>query len=126
MKLTLRDLLATILVAAIAVPYLGYLMNDEFLFVKDPRGMSAVGLILGAAAFLVIRTGNARDRVGNTETALAVLSMIIGVVALAFAEAASAEVLLAVFMGSVLVVWAVEVVDHAGWVHAHPGSAVRA
>ena len=29
MKLTLRDLVATILVAAIGVPYVGYLLNGE-------------------------------------------------------------------------------------------------
>ena len=40
-------------------------------------------------------------------------------VALAFAEAAAAEVLLAVFMGAILVVWATEVADHAGWVPGH-------
>lgn len=50
MRLTLRDLVATILVAAIGVPYVGYLVNGEMPFIKDPRGMSAVGLVLGAAS----------------------------------------------------------------------------
>ena len=50
MRLTLRDLVATILVAAVGVPYVGYLVNGEMPFIKDPRGMSAVGLVLGAAA----------------------------------------------------------------------------
>ena len=84
--------------------------------------MSAVGLVLGAAAFLVLRTGNARDRVGTLETGAAVVSMVLGFAALAFAESAAAEILLAVFMGSILVVFAFEVADHAGLVHAHPST----
>ena len=38
----------------------------------------------------------------------------LGVVALALAETAVAEVLLAVLMASILIVWAVELMDHAG------------
>jgi hypothetical protein len=40
--------------------------------------------------------------------------LVLGVVALALAETAVAEVLLAVFMASILIVWAVELMDHAG------------
>ncbi len=119
MKLTMRDLIATLLVAAIGVPYIGYLVNGEMPFLQDPRGMSAVGLILGAGAFFVLRGGNAKDRVGTTENVLATLALVLGLVALAFAETAAAEVLLAVFMGSILVVWVAEVADHAGWVPGH-------
>jgi hypothetical protein len=122
MKLTLRDLVATILVAAIAIPYVGYLVNGEMPFIKDARGMAGVGLVLGAAAYLVMRAGTPFDRLGKMETAVAVVSLVLGLVALAFAEAAAAEVLLAVFMGSIFVVWAVELMDHAGVFsgHGHP------
>jgi hypothetical protein len=123
MKLTLRDLVATILVAAIGVPYVGYLLNGEMPFIKDPRGMSAVGLVLGAAAYLVLRGGDAFDRVGKVETAAAAVSLAIGLAALAFAETAAAGVLLAVFMGSIAVVWALELADHAGWVPLHGATA---
>ena len=122
MKLTMRDLVATLLVAAIAVPYVGYLIDGEMPFVEDARGMAGVGLVLGAVAFLVLRGGNAKDRVGTTENVLATLSLVLGLVALAFAETAAAEVLLAVFMGSILVVWAAEVADHAGWLPGHAGA----
>ena len=113
MKLRFKDLIATILFAAIAVPYVGYLINGEMPFIKDPRGMSAAGLVLGAVAFLVMRRDDLFDRVGKAETALAVVSLVLGLVALGLAETAAAEVLLAVFMGSILVVWAVELMDHA-------------
>jgi hypothetical protein len=115
MRLRARDLIATILVAAIGIPYVGYLINGEMPFIKDPRGMSALGLILGIVAFLVMRSGDAFDRLGIVEAGLATLSLALGVVALVLAETAAAEVLLAIFMVSILVVWAVELMDHAGW-----------
>ena len=125
MKLTFRDAIASILVAAIAVPYIGYLVNGEMPFIKDARGMSAVGLVLGAIAFLVLQSGNADDRLGQGEGVGAIVSMALGVAALLLAETAAAEVLLAVFMGSILVVYAFEVADHAGLVHAHAGAHPR-
>ncbi|HEX6486506.1 MAG TPA: hypothetical protein VF012_07320 [Nocardioidaceae bacterium] len=120
-KLTLRDLFATVLVLAIAVPYIGYLVNGEMPFIKDVRGMAAVGLLLGAAAFLVLRTGDEYDRAGKIETGVALLALVLGLVALAFAETAAAEVLLAAFMGSILVVFVMELLDHSGAVHWHGG-----
>lgn len=119
MRLRIRDLIGTILIAAIAVPYIGYLINGEMPFVKDPRGMSGVGLVLGIAAFLVMRFGDTSDRMGKVEAVLAVLSLALGIVALILAEAATAEVMLAVFMGSIFVVWAVELMDHAGILPGH-------
>ncbi|WP_203941935.1 hypothetical protein [Spirilliplanes yamanashiensis] len=118
----MRDLVATLLVVAIGIPYVGYLIDGDMPFVKDPRGMSAVGLILGTAAYLVMRSGDAADRTGKVEIGVAVLALALGFTALALAETAAAEVLLAVFMGSILVVWVVELMDHAGFLpgRAHP------
>jgi hypothetical protein len=117
MKLKIRDLVATILVAAIAVPYIGYLVRGEMPFVQDARGMAGVGLVLGAVAYLVLGSGERFDTAGKVELGFAVVSLALGVAALAFAETAAAEVLLAVFMGSILVVWLAQLVDHAGFVH---------
>jgi hypothetical protein len=113
MKLQVKDLVGTLLVLAIAVPYVGYLINGEMPFVQDPRGMAAVGLVLGAAAFLVLEKDEQRDKADTVERGLAVVSAALGVLALVLAETGAAEVLLAVFMGSILVVWAVKVMDHA-------------
>ena len=114
MRLKSKDLLGSILFAAIAVPSVGYLINGEMPFIKDPRGMSATGLALGVVAYLVMRRDDLSDRVGKAETALAGTSLVLGIVALVLAETAAAEVLLAVFMASILIVWAVELMDHAG------------
>jgi hypothetical protein len=96
-----------------------YRINGEMPFIKDPRGMAATGLVLGIVAFVVPRFGDAVDRMGKAEIALAVVSLALGVIALALAETGAAEVLLAVFMGSILLVWAIELMDHAG---ALPGT----
>jgi hypothetical protein len=114
MRLGVKDLVATVLVALIAVPYVGFLINGDMPFIKDPRGMAAVGLVLGIAAFLVVRSGDAVNRVGKTEIGLAVGSVALGLVALGFAETAAAEVLLALFMGSILLWLVVELADHFG------------
>lgn len=126
MKLKAKDVVATLLVAAIAVPYIGYLIRGEMPFIEDPRGMAATGLVLGIAAYLVMTWGDSFDQLGKAETALAAVAAGLGVVALALAETAAAEALLALFMGSILVVWAVKLVDHTGLLHWHrPTSAAR-
>lgn len=126
MRLQVRDLVATALVLAVAVPYVGYLVNGSMPYIEDARGMAAVGLLLGALAFVVMRSGDELDRAGKVEAAIALVSLGLGLVALAFAETAAAEVLLAVFVLSVLVVWAVEMVDHAGVTHWHETAMHRA
>ncbi|RTL69497.1 MAG: hypothetical protein EKK42_05060 [Pseudonocardiaceae bacterium] len=50
MRFTWKDMAATVLVAAIVVPYVGYLVWGAVPFVQDARGMAAVGLVLGIAA----------------------------------------------------------------------------
>ena len=114
MRLKARDLVGTVLVIAIAVPYMWYLIDGSAPFVEDPRGMSAIGLILALAAYMVMQRNDPDDVTDRVEIALAVVSLGLGVLAVTLAETASAEVLLAVFMGSVLVVWAIKVMDHAG------------
>ncbi len=124
MKLTRRDWIGTALVALIAIPYLGYLINGDMPFIQDARGMSATGLVLGAVAFFVLRQGDKLDQVGKSESALALGSLVLGLAALAFAETAAAEWLLAIFMISIAAVWAVEMLDHVGRLPGrHPAAA---
>ncbi len=112
MTLKVRDLVATVLVVAIAIPYVGYLMRGEMPFIEDPRGMAATGLILGAAAYLMTTWGEPFDETGSARKELAVVSLTLGFVALAFAETAAAGALLALFMISIAAVWLVKLVDH--------------
>jgi sensor histidine kinase regulating citrate/malate metabolism len=53
-KLTLRDLLATLITAAVVVPFIGYSARGSMPFVQDPRGMAgvvSVGTLLAFAVF---------------------------------------------------------------------------
>ena len=45
MKLGKKDLIATLLIAVVVVPYVGYLIWGEMPFIQDPRGMAAVGIV---------------------------------------------------------------------------------
>lgn len=114
MRLGLRDLVGALLVAAIAIPYVGYLVNGEMPFIRDPGGMVATGLVLGTVAFLVMRRGDRTDRTGRLEIAFAVVTCALGLVALALAETVAADILLAAFLTAVLVLFVVEILDHAG------------
>jgi hypothetical protein len=52
-KIGWRDGVATLLVAAIVVPYVGYLVRGSMPFIQDQRGMTATGLVLGLPAAAV-------------------------------------------------------------------------
>jgi hypothetical protein len=103
-----RDLVATLIVVAIGIPYVGYLVRGEMPFVQDPRGMTGVGLVLGIVAFFVASRDVPADLVVPLMV-LAAASGALGLVSLALAEAGVAEALLGVFMGSVLMVWLLDV-----------------
>jgi|SRR5579884_1817874 len=121
MGLTWRDGVAALLVAAIVVPYLGYLSWGGVPFVQDPTGMSAVGLILGAVAayvggWIVLRAGEARRYL---TCGLGLLSLVLGVLGLVgenlFAgNRAIWEGVLAGFVASIVVLWGVAIGRHAG------------
>jgi hypothetical protein len=52
-KLTVRDLLATLIIAAVVVPFIGYSARGSMPFVQDPRGMAGVLIVGGLLAFAV-------------------------------------------------------------------------
>ncbi len=113
MRFRLRDLFATLLVLAVGVPYAMYLATGDLpTAIGDLGGLAFVGLVLGTAAFLVQSKGDLLDRPARMEEVVAAVAFIIGLLALMYSEAAVAEVLLAVFMGAILVVWALEMLDH--------------
>ena len=55
-------------------------------YIEDPRSTFSTGLVLGLAAFFMLSTGTGA-RVGHVlEAVLAGMSLVLGVIALAFAE----------------------------------------
>ena len=104
MRSTTRNIVATLLVAAIVVPYVGYLVWGEMPFLQDPRGMAATGLILGVAAALVAgRGGLGSTTVHRAAQASGLAALVLGIAAL---WVGTSEVLLALFVVAIVVTWA--------------------
>src|SRR5215510_3701347 len=114
MKLRVRDLIALLLVVAAAIPYGGYLLGGGMPLITNLREMASTGLFLGLLAFWIIRGGHRPGRLGWTEAGLALLSVTLYVVTIALSETGAAELLLAAFMLSVVVVFAVDLLDRSG------------
>lgn len=106
------DVLATLAIAAIAVPYVGYLANGNAPFVQDARGMAAVGLILGGAAFIFAWTATGGVGLNLYESGMALFTVALGVAAFILAEGVAAEQLLAAFLAAMALTWALVIVHH--------------
>ena len=113
MRSSWKDLAATILVAAVAVPYVGYMIRGSMPFIEDPRGMAAVGLVLGGAAAAVVgREAFRGSRLGQLAMMVGVGSLGTGIAAMVWAETGTvSDVLLAVFMGTIGVTWALVMLE---------------
>lgn len=99
MEFTRKDVVATALVAVAVVVYVAYLAFDGFLFVGGVAAMAAVGLVLGFASRRIGgREGFAHERVAF---AAGLGSMALGIAALA----TESEVILALFMTSMVALW---------------------
>ena len=113
MRLTKKDAFATILVAAIVVPYVGYLVRGSMPFIEDPRGMAATGLILGLLALAFLdRSAFGSGTFAWIEATGGLVSLGLGIAAL-WAE--TNEALLGAFVVSIVIVWALPTLLHAGF-----------
>ncbi len=128
--LTFRDVVATILVAAIAIPYIGYLINGSMPFIEDPTGMAGVGLILGLAAaavggWIVLREGTVT---AITSAGLGIVSLALGIAALVgenLFDPTTRAFVLGGFMATIAILWAVALLRHSGIIPAETPSTSR-
>jgi len=119
MRLTWKDAVATLLLAAIVIPYAGYLAWGSMPFIQDPTGMAGAGIVLGAIAayvggWIVIRTGNAMRYLTAT---LGLVSLALGLLALAGENLFSAtvwEYVLGAFIASIVLLWGIAIGRHSG------------
>ena len=110
MRITSKDAIATVLIAAIVVPYIGYLTWGEMPFILDPRGMAATGLVLGAAAAAVAgRAALDPDPMHRAALASGVVALALGLAAL---WNGTNEALLALFIVAIVVTWALGEIAH--------------
>lgn len=113
MRLSFRDSMATLLVAGIAVPYLGYLIFGVMPFILDARAMAGVGMVFGLAACVI----GARPEAG-LDTGFWLLG-VLGAGTLAAGIGAlvtGSDTLLALFMGGIGVQWALSTLRHVNTV----------
>jgi hypothetical protein len=119
-KLTVRDLLGTLIIAAIVVPFIGYSARGSMPFVQDPRGMAGVvivGALLAFAAF-----GRRAFGTGTYEWVMIAL----GVLTLGFAIAAliaeTVWALLVPALAGLVLMWALALLHDAGYLAPAPGA----
>ena len=111
-KLTTRDLVATLITAAVVIPFVGYSVRGSWPFVEDPRGMAGVGIVGGLLAIYAFgRRAFTTGAFGATMTLLAVVAIGFGVAAL-IAETTWA--LLVPMVGGLVAVWLLAVLHDAG------------
>ena len=112
MRLTWKDGAATILVAAILVPYVGYLARGSMPFIHDSRGMAATALALGVATCYA---GDLKV-MARRWTVLTVITALLGVAALGLGIAAVVTAnggVLAAFVIVIVALWALATARHA-------------
>jgi hypothetical protein len=114
-KLTVRDGIASLALLAVLIPYIGYLIRGEMPFIEDPRGMAAVGLVglmiaVGAWGFRSAPT------FGKIMLIAILVTVALGLAALVVGVEGSA-ILLALFIGAIVVVWLAETLFDAGKIH---------
>jgi hypothetical protein len=120
-KLTIRDLMTTLIVAAVVVPFIGYSVRGSMPLVHDPRGMAGVGIagcLLTFAAF-----GRERLGTGTFEwfmVTLGVLTLGFGIAALV---AETSWALLVPMVVGLVIIWAAGLLHDAGYIA--PARAVR-
>lgn len=120
-----RDIVATALVAAVAITYVAVLGGTGVWIIADPRGVAAVGLVVGLAA--CIADGEAMPTIAAPwRTAVSLLVPVLvaaGIVTLV----TNSWVALAVFMAALALLWAGTTVRHvmttAGGATSHTGAA---
>lgn len=110
-RLTIRDAMATVLVLAVAIPYIGYLIRGEMPFIQDPRGMAATGLVGLVLCFIAWGVG-IHSTFGKVMVLLGLAVLGVGIAA-ALVGAEGSELLLAIFMGAFAVVYIAETTYHA-------------
>jgi hypothetical protein len=113
-KLTVRDLLATLIVAAVAVPFVGYSVRGSMPFVQDPRGMAGVGIVGALLAFAAF--GRKAFGTGTFETVMVTLAIVTIGFGIAALIAETMWWLLVPMVGGLVIMWALALMHDAGYV----------
>ena len=114
-KLSVRDGIATLALLAVLIPYVGYLIRGEMPFIEDPRGMAAVGLI-GLIIAVAAWGFRSETTFGRIMRIAILVTVALGLAALIVGVEGSA-IVLALFIGAMVVIWLAETLFDAGKIH---------
>ena len=106
-----RDLIGTLFVGVAVAVYAVVLGGSSVLFISDPRGVAAAGLVLGLAACMAAGDSMATTTKSTWRSVAGVLVAAV-VVAGVITVIANGWVTLAVFIGLLLALWAATTVRH--------------
>lgn len=110
MRLTWKDVAATALVAAIVIPYTGYLVRGGILFINDPREVAGTALVLGITACAVGGSSVSRsDVMVRIASPFGFVALGLGIATLITGN----ELLLAGFIATIVLLWVLATVHHA-------------
>jgi hypothetical protein len=112
-KLTLKDLLATLIVAAVVVPFVGYSVRGSMPFVHDPRGMAGVGIV--GAVLAIAAFGRKAFGAGAFETVMVTLGVLTVGFGIAALIAETMWVLLVPMVAGLVLMWVLALVHDAGY-----------
>ena len=113
-KLTVRDLFATLIIAAVVVPFVGYSARGSMPFVQDPRGMAGVGIVGALLAFAAF--GRKGFGAGTFETVMVTLAVITIGFGIAALIAETTWWLLVPMVAGLVIMWALALMHDAGYV----------
>ncbi len=120
-KLTARDLLATLIIAAVVVPFIGYSARGSMPFVQDPRGMAGVVIVGTVLAFAVF--GRRAFGTGTFEWIMVTLGALTLGFAIAALIAETVWALLVPAMAGLVIMWVLALLQDAGHVASAHGTA---
>ena len=117
MKLTFKDLMATVATALAAVYGIGFLLGAEVPLAPGTRVVSAGVLLLGMVGCTMGGAGQetGRSRVGTALMVLGTAVLVVAVVAIA----SGSEVMLAALIAGTIAMWALSTLRHAAF-EVHP------
>lgn len=113
-KLTARDLVATLIIAAVVVPFIGYSVRGSMPFVQDPRGMA--GVVIAGALLTFAALGRRAFGTGTFEWVMVTLGVLTIGFAIAALIAETVWALLVPATAGLVLMWALALLHDAGYV----------
>jgi len=104
MKLTLHNLVTTLLITTITIPYINYLINNKIPFIKNTHNITNINLILNTATYLILKTNTPFNQLNKIKTTITIISLILKLITLTFTKTTTTKILLTIFIKSIFII----------------------